>query len=209
MRRGTPSAILFGDFLIAIRGPRPQREICEPLSLPPATISMFERGTRSVKMLMVPKLAYALGVSEKDLFELWFLAQGRVTEYQDEHTGEPLEEPRLIYWKYWYNQDMFLHFCERIAEVLDRTTEQEFVLEPDGLPPIRKDKLRSVLTYYIPVREIEEVPPPIIRRRAKTINVIGLEELVKQLTGPERSRVRGYIDEVIGERAFSQEKQGL
>jgi transcriptional regulator with XRE-family HTH domain len=45
--------------------------------------------------------------------------------------------------------------------------------------------------------------PPIIRTRTKTTPKSELENLVRNLNGPERNRVRGYIDALIENRIDS------
>lgn len=42
---------------------------------------------------------------------------------------------------------------------------------------------------------------PVARRRGKSIDVVQLDDLIRALTGPERERVRGYVDAIIEQRA--------
>ena len=42
---------------------------------------------------------------------------------------------------------------------------------------------------------------PIVRRRGKSVRAVDLEDLLRELSGPERERVRGYIDAIVEHRA--------
>ncbi len=42
---------------------------------------------------------------------------------------------------------------------------------------------------------------PVVRRRAKSVKAAELEDLIRDLSGPERERVRGYIEAVVEQRA--------
>jgi transcriptional regulator with XRE-family HTH domain len=44
-------------------------------------------------------------------------------------------------------------------------------------------------------------PTPIVRRRGKSVSAADLEDLLRELSGPERERVRGYIDAIVEHRA--------
>ena len=44
-------------------------------------------------------------------------------------------------------------------------------------------------------------PTPIVRRRGKSVRAADLEDLLRELSGPERERVRGYIDAIVEHRA--------
>lgn len=44
-------------------------------------------------------------------------------------------------------------------------------------------------------------PTPIVRRRAKSVKAVDLEDLIRELSGQERERVRGYIDAIVEQRA--------
>jgi hypothetical protein len=44
-------------------------------------------------------------------------------------------------------------------------------------------------------------PEPIVRRRGSSLKTAELEDLIRNLSGPERERVRGYIDALIEQRA--------
>lgn len=45
-----------------------------------------------------------------------------------------------------------------------------------------------------------EKPTPIVRRRGKSVNTVELEDLIRELSGPERERVRGYVEAVVEQR---------
>jgi len=42
---------------------------------------------------------------------------------------------------------------------------------------------------------------PIVRRRGKSVETVVLEDLIRDLSGPERERVRGYIEAIVEQRA--------
>jgi len=42
---------------------------------------------------------------------------------------------------------------------------------------------------------------PIVRRRGKSVNAVELEDLIRDLSGPERERVRGYVEAIVEQRA--------
>ena len=44
-------------------------------------------------------------------------------------------------------------------------------------------------------------PTPIVRRRATSVLTADLEDLIRTLSGPERERVRGYVEAVVEERS--------
>lgn len=46
-----------------------------------------------------------------------------------------------------------------------------------------------------------EKPTPIVRHRGKSVNTVELEDLIRELSGPERERVRGYVEAVVEQRA--------
>lgn len=41
---------------------------------------------------------------------------------------------------------------------------------------------------------------PIVRRRAKSVKTVELEDLIRGLSGPERERVRGYVEAIVEQR---------
>src|ERR1019366_2342705 len=42
---------------------------------------------------------------------------------------------------------------------------------------------------------------PIMRRRSSSVTALELEDLIRDLSGPERERVRGYIEAIVEQRA--------
>lgn len=42
---------------------------------------------------------------------------------------------------------------------------------------------------------------PIVRRRSSSVKAVELEDLMRELSGPERERVRGYIEAIVEQRA--------
>ncbi len=73
MRRGTPSAILFGTLVCTIRTSQKKsmRQLGLVIGCPAATISQTEKGQRALKEPKIAHWALALEVSEGDLRELW------------------------------------------------------------------------------------------------------------------------------------------
>lgn len=41
---------------------------------------------------------------------------------------------------------------------------------------------------------------PIVRRRSRSVTKVNLEDLIRDLTGPERERVRGYVEAIVEQR---------
>lgn len=41
---------------------------------------------------------------------------------------------------------------------------------------------------------------PIVRRRGSSVKAVELEDLIRDLSGPERERVRGYIEAIVEQR---------
>ncbi|WP_056825521.1 helix-turn-helix domain-containing protein [Terrabacter sp. Root85] len=81
MRRGTPSAVLFGQLLAMIRQVRTgvsMREVGDRIGAPVATISQVEKGQRALKEPKIKAWSHALEVEPGDLLELWWLSQGEV-----------------------------------------------------------------------------------------------------------------------------------
>jgi hypothetical protein len=42
---------------------------------------------------------------------------------------------------------------------------------------------------------------PVARRRGKSVKAVELDDLIRALTGPERERVRGYVEAIVEQRA--------
>lgn len=257
MRRGTPSAKLFGDLLTMLRTVgtgQSMRQVGDRIGVRAATVSQIEKGQRALKEPKIPAWAEALEVSKVDLHELWMLSQGRVqvgdqfvfyadrpdaigVQPQDEIIIRTLEErPDL--------RPIYL-LAQRMAAVLDRLLpaagirirpdddfEPPHIGEPGGLALTghqEDENAEWARTYPLPSiertrggtpfserrslyedGELVRVPllqaqTPIVRRRGKSMGTADLEELLRELTGPERDRVRGYIDAIIDQRATDAE----
>jgi len=54
--------------------------------------------------------------------------------------------------------------------------------------------------YRVRVPLLQELTP-ILRRRGKSVNAMELEDLIRDLSGPERERVRGYIEAIVEQRS--------
>lgn len=61
-----------------------------------------------------------------------------------------------------------------------------------GPSEIRRDRVRVPLLQEL---------TPIVRRRDKSVKAVELEDLIRDLSGPERGRVRGYIEAIVEQRA--------
>ena len=57
--------------------------------------------------------------------------------------------------------------------------------------------------YRVRVPLLQEFTP-IVRRRGKSVNAVELEDLIRDLSGPERERVRGYVEAIVEQRADSE-----
>lgn len=57
--------------------------------------------------------------------------------------------------------------------------------------------------YRVRVPLLQELTP-IVRRRGKSVNAVELEDLIRDLSGPERERVRGYVEAIVEQRADSE-----
>ena len=252
MRRGTPSAKLFGDLLTMLRTVgtgQSMRQLGDRIGVRAATVSQIEKGQRALKEPKIAAWAEALDVGAGDLHELWMLSQGQVpvgersvfyADHPDALEAEPAsdairrtleERPDL--------RPIYL-LAQRIATVLDRllpdagirvrpddNREPPHIGEPGGPPltGLQEDENAALAsTYPLPFiertrggtpaserrfeyeeGELVRVPPlqeqaPIVRRRGKSMGPADLEDLINELTGPERERVRGYIDAIIEQR---------
>ena len=58
--------------------------------------------------------------------------------------------------------------------------------------------------YLVRVPLLQELTP-IVRRRGKSVNAVELEDLIRDLSGPERERVRGYVEAIVEQRADSED----
>lgn len=253
MRRGTPSAALFGNLLAMIRTAgtaASMRQIGDKIGAPAATVSQVEKGQRALKAPKIAVWSRALGIGESDLLELWRLSQGevlvgdRLTFYTDAGKGlgtgalsvgiaEQLEKrPDL---------EPIYRLAEWIAAVLRKVLPNTSIqVEPLDFEPLYIDDAATGLTLtaakqdeqadhaaaFVPTPVIEcywddtrgqgrpseinarfhvLVPvlqqlTPIVRRRGKSVNTVELEDLIRSLSGPERERVRGYVEAIVEQR---------
>lgn len=101
----------------------------------------------------------------------------------------------------------------------------EFDVDPDtanesgdwDISPSLRKKLEAAFADFVPLPVIWvhgadfstrdgvripllEKPSPIVRRRGKSVDTVELEDLVRELSGPERERVRGYVEAVVEQR---------
>jgi hypothetical protein len=72
--------------------------------------------------------------------------------------------------------------------------------------PDRRERL-DMKRYRVRVPLLQELTP-IVRRRGKSVNAVELEDLIRDLSGPERERVRGYIEAIVEQRAEPNGKPG-
>lgn len=70
--------------------------------------------------------------------------------------------------------------------------------EWDGTPGRRELSQRKWDAVRVPL--LQEFTP-IVRRRGNSVKVAELEDLIRQLSAPERERVRGYIDALVEQRS--------
>ncbi len=62
---------------------------------------------------------------------------------------------------------------------------------PGRLQDAKRDAVRVPLLHEF---------SPIVRRRSSSVKTLELEDLIRDLSGPERERVRGYIEAIIEQR---------
>lgn len=171
MRRGTPSALLFGQCMIIIREEycrESQRAIGRRIDVPSATISQIEKGYRALKEKWIPRHAKALEVSQNDLKELWWATQGYVR-----NSGQHL----VLSSRHDDQREYIRHCLFRLSptdETLRRFDLLEFsLLKPEGA---------------------------IIRHRGKAPTKSDLEQKLIDLTSVEKAKVFGYIDRLLEDR---------
>lgn len=255
MRRGTPSADLFGELLTTLRlvgSGSSMRRIGERLGAPAATVSQIEKGQRALKEPRIAAWAYALEVDEDDLRELWQLSQGqvrhdgRLTFYRDhpDALGSESLDDLVIQWLQTRadpDLEALYRLAGRIAAVLRRMLPpgaRPRVVLDDSDPPFPEEEgageasesevianeqwramvdLPLILCFRVDVSErhrrsefvegeLVRVPlvkklVPVVRRRVRSVDAAALEGLIGGLSGPERERVRGYIDAIIEQRS--------
>jgi transcriptional regulator with XRE-family HTH domain len=251
MRRGTPSAELFGGLLTMIRTAgtgASMRQFGEKIGAPAATVSQVEKGQRALKEPKIAVWSKALDIKESDLLELWRLSQGEVlvddrrkfytdggeglrTEMMSADIVEVLNErPDL---------EPIYRLAELIATVLKKVLPYASVqVEPAEFEPLHIDKTAAglMLTGAEADAQIEHAaafvrlpfiecywdntpgarqlserdrvlvpllqePTPIVRRRGRSVNSVELEDLIRDLSGPERERVRGYVEAIVEQRS--------
>jgi transcriptional regulator with XRE-family HTH domain len=257
MRRGTPSAKLFGDLLTMLRTVgtgQSMRQVGDRIGVRAATVSQIEKGQRALKEPKIAAWAGALDVSEADLRELWMLSQGQVqlgdrrVFYADEPDAlgaERLNDSIAQALEQRPDLKPIYLLALRIATVLHRLLpdagiqvrpdddfEPPHLGEPGGVPltGVQEDENAEwASTFPLPFiertrggtphserrfeyeeGELIRVPrleeqAPIVRRRGKAVGATDLEDLLHELTGPERERVRGYIDAIMDQRATANE----
>lgn len=256
MRRGTPSAELFGDLLAMIRRAQTRasmRRVGDDIPAPAATVSQVEKGQRAVKFDKLEVWAGALNVETDELRELWWLSQGqvlvgdrRVFYTEDEarkQFSDVLLRPAVVRTLERRPElEPIYRLTQLIEQGLSRViTRAEIQVGPFDYEPLHDEKSAFDIPLtpeeederadhakaFVPLpviecywddrpgdprpREINDrhlvlVPvleefTPIVRRRAKSMDLVGLEDLIRELTGPERERVRGYVDAVIQQRS--------
>lgn len=247
MRRGTPSAQVFGKLLSLVRSlgtGDSMRQVGESVGAPAATVSQIEKGQRALKEPRIAQWAAALDVSEADLHELWVLCQGlvpvgrdRLVFYSDRPDAlgsAPLDAEIIKTLRARPELEAIYRLAVRIAGVVKRLlpTASSVQVDPDEFdnpyppdvdeagkwvtsPDTQKkleaafaafDPLPIIGIYWADARDgvrmpLLQKPTPIVRRRGKSVNTVELEDLIRELSGPERERVRGYVEAVLEQRA--------
>lgn len=251
MRRGTPSAELFGGLLAMIRTAgtaESMRQFGEKISAPAATVSQIEKGQRALKEPKIAVWSKALNVDESYLLELWQLSQGEVLIgdrrkfYTDAREGLGTETMRADIIEVLRERpdlEPIYRLAELIATVLEKVLPNAWIqVEPAEFEPLHIDKMAAGLKLteaeedeqeehaaaFVPLpfiecywdnapdrRQLSErfrvlVPllqklTPIVRRRGKSVNSVELEDLIRDLSGPERERVRGYVEAIVEQRS--------
>lgn len=185
MRRGTPSATLFGEILLILRKNTNQSmsALGAKIGSPAATISQIEKGQRALKEEKIRIWANALNVDEVEFKKLWLLSQGYHPEQGYFVTGQE------------YLRDRILAILKRILST------EGFKISIEKLCIfVQSNSTYESFTITIPKIEKND---PIQRRRTKSIDTKSLEILISDLTGSERNRVRRYVELVIEERTNS------
>lgn len=252
MRRGTPSAELFGGLLAIIRitgTGRSMRQVGDRIGAPASTVSQVEKGQRALKEPKIAAWAVALEVNKADLHELWFLSQGlipvdggRVLFYSDRPQTlgtEPLRDGLVPPMSNGQDLEPIYRLALRIAAVLRRLLpdaslwvsaenfEPTYILEAamQTVTPEQEDEdADAAQAPELPLIEFEWHPTseprdradarlgairvpllqkvePIVRRRRGSVRAVELEDLISDLSAPERERVRGYIEAIVEQRA--------
>lgn len=258
MRRGTPSAELFGGLLRMIRtaGTRgSMRQIGDRIKSPAATVSQVEKGQRALKRDRIEDWAAALEVDSGDLLELWLLTQGEVAVddlrkfYTTDQalavlSTDPVKTHLAATVTRHPELEPIYRLAQAIADVLKRVLPEVGVqVDPPDFEPLYMDKMafdieltgeeqdeqaeHAAVFVALPfiecywderpgnprpwdpnARDRVRVPllqpaEQIVRRRAKSMDATELEDLIGDLSGPERDRVRGYIEAIVEHRTDS------
>lgn len=118
MRRGTPTAKVFGDLLYYIRTANGQtmRQVANRLGEKKyaATVSQIERGERVVQYPDVSNWAEALNVDSQDLHDLWWLSHGH------HYNGEFFEDKQELFkeiQKIMYKINVNIKFTLDLSEI--------------------------------------------------------------------------------------------
>jgi len=84
----------------------------------------------------------------------------------------------------------------------DETEEYEAVKAAFVPIPIINCYSRAVSgpSYSVGVPVLTRLTP-VARRRGKSVKAVELDDLIRALTGPERERVRGYVEAIVEQRA--------
>lgn len=191
MRRGTPSAELFGNLLKGIRTTRldlSMRKVADKIGVKAATISQIEKGQRALKEPKIALWADALDVKEEDLHHLWMLCQGLIRSDLNQY---------VFYKDVTYVDDseslkfLTLRIANVLRHLLPDKTIKVFLATSTSMPYVVFHP-----TYRVEIPLLEK-PTPIVRKRGKSVNANDLGDLILKLSGPERERVRGYIEAII------------
>lgn len=250
MRRGTPSAELFGSLLAMIRtaGTADSMRLCgQKISAPAATVSQIEKGQRALKQPKIPAWSKALDIHENDLLELWWLSQGEVlvgdrrkfyTEAGEALGKDMLDANIVKVLRERPDLEPIYRLAELITTVLKKVLPTSWLhVDTSEFEPLHIDKMYAHLALteaegdeqdehaaaFVPLPIIEcywdtaggrdpsdrfpvlvpllQKPTPIARPRGRSVKSAELEDLLRDLSGHERERVRGYIEAIVEQRS--------
>lgn len=105
MRKGTPSAILFGQCLFLIRtrtAKKSMRQVGSIIGTKAATVSQIEKAQRALKEPKLHIWAEALGVDEYQLTQLWWATQSFMRNLEND-TWELCTDPEVL--------RNYIHYC--------------------------------------------------------------------------------------------------
>lgn len=223
MMRNTPSARLLGLLIMWIRwagSGASIRAVARSAGLPAATVAQIEKGQRALKEPKLPALAMALEVDHDDFTQLWELCQGLVRD-----ASGALVSYSWLPGSAGRGTGPF-SLATQICGVMERLVPgADFEVRPrrdnDPIPSVvefvgeggepRESKDTPVLWVLWndprapePVAAVEL--PNLVNAATKAtparslISRAALHELIHALDGPERERVRGYVEAVIDQR---------